>query len=710
MAENWDKRASKSREEIMSLRDFYYSNTYPNDDGRATHMSAKVYRDLIPFSEYLSNSINNLRKASKVKAECFEVKARTVLKPLFSLLKLKSSDALVFEKPQGYYYVLDWDDEWGDITEFDALLKGRNAICDETQVLDSYNKKLSFKFDSPLDTDINYMLYLRYSDDSIKCRLRELNFSDINDYRISSNNAEIVSAFKKNGEITCHYTGTIDNTLLLFGRLQCKVIRKKDFSKEKHVYEMGDICVKFYNEREGLVVAECDDKELQKLYSNGEEIPYALVGKEEICSMLGDKNVKYSDAKIEIVNNVFGNVGENITLHDLKFEINSPMDYVRKTFKDKNGQFIGMYIELVENEEYSNELYSNVSYFFKETTEYLSDTPTGNGRRFKIGNKAEKFNQLEICEVVGNNQLVQITNLPSALYVEPNTRQLQMQQNALKMLMDKPCIDHAPLLELMNDKRYCNWGSAPYQSIEISEWYRLTNLNYEGCDSQREFVKKALATPDFAILEGPPGSGKTTTILEIIAQMVMRGQKVMLAASTNAAIDNILERIESLPDEVKNRLLAVRIGNESAISDSVKGFTLFGVDSDIRDEIIKRANLVCGTTIGILQHPEFKLKDRTLPVVPLYDCLIVDEASKTTFQEFLVPAIYAKKWILSGDLKQLTPYIEQDSIESSLTQIAKFDSYHQQAQTILMTLEQSIYRCKDESLKKLRFCICADEN
>ncbi|MDE7373692.1 MAG: AAA family ATPase, partial [Clostridia bacterium] len=295
------------------------------------------------------------------------------------------------------------------------------------------------------------------------------------------------------------------------------------------------------------------------------------------------------------------------------------------------------------------------------------------------------------------------------MYVEPNTRQLQMQQNALKMLMDKPCAEHAPLLELMNDKRYCTWDSVPYQSIEISEWYRLTNLTYEGCDSQREFVKKALATPDFAILEGPPGSGKTTTILEIIAQMVMRGQKVMLAASTNAAIDNILERIESLPGEVKSRLLAVRIGNESAISDSVKGFTLFGVDADIRDEIIKRANLVCGTTIGILQHPEFRLNDRTLPVIPLYDCLIVDEASKTTFQEFLVPAIYAKKWILSGDLKQLTPYVEQDSIESSLTQIATFDSFHQQAQTILMTLEQSIYKCRDERLKKLRFCICTEE-
>ncbi|MDE7373693.1 MAG: hypothetical protein K2N18_06485, partial [Clostridia bacterium] len=144
--------------------------------------------------------------------------------------------------------------------------------------------------------------------------------------------------------------------------LQCEVTGEKDFSKEKHTYEMGGIRVKVYNEQEGLVVAECDDKELQRLYSNGEEIPYALIGREEICSILADKNIKYLDGKIEIINNLFGNVGEIITLCSLKFEISSPMDYVRKTFKDKTGKFIGTYIELKENEEYSNDLFSNVSY------------------------------------------------------------------------------------------------------------------------------------------------------------------------------------------------------------------------------------------------------------------------------------------------------------------------------------------------------------
>lgn len=42
-----------------------------------------------------------------------------------------------------------------------------------------------------------------------------------------------------------------------------------------------------------------------------------------------------------------------------------------------------------------------------------------------------------------------------------------------------------------------------------------------------------------------------------------------------------------------------------------------------------------------------------------FDYLIIDECSKTTFQEFLVPAMYAKKWILVGDIRQLSLFVER---------------------------------------------------
>ena len=46
--------------------------------------------------------------------------------------------------------------------------------------------------------------------------------------------------------------------------------------------------------------------------------------------------------------------------------------------------------------------------------------------------------------------------------------------------------------------------------------------------------------------------------------------------------------------------------------------------------------------------------------------MILDEASKTTFTEFLVPALHGKRWILSGDIKQLTPYVDRDPIIENL--------------------------------------------
>jgi len=77
------------------------------------------------------------------------------------------------------------------------------------------------------------------------------------------------------------------------------------------------------------------------------------------------------------------------------------------------------------------------------------------------------------------------------------------------------------------------------------------------------------------------------------------------------------------------------------------------------------SNLVCGTIIGILQYPNFK-KTRGDFVSPEFDYLIIDEASKTTFHEFLVPAIHAKKWVLVGDVKQLSPYTDTLQVQANL--------------------------------------------
>ena len=78
----------------------------------------------------------------------------------------------------------------------------------------------------------------------------------------------------------------------------------------------------------------------------------------------------------------------------------------------------------------------------------------------------------------------------------------------------------------------------------------LRDSDFPGVQNQRNFVETAITTPDFAILEGPPGSGKKHTICEIILQTIKRNMRILLCASTHVAVDNILEYLVNEEDVI----------------------------------------------------------------------------------------------------------------------------------------------------------------
>jgi hypothetical protein len=108
--------------------------------------------------------------------------------------------------------------------------------------------------------------------------------------------------------------------------------------------------------------------------------------------------------------------------------------------------------------------------------------------------------------------------------------------------------------------------------------------------------------------------------------------------------------------------------------------------------ILAAANLTCGTTTGILAHPYTRrADDGGGPRWPHFDVLVIDEASKTTFQEFLVPAQLACKWIIVGDVRQLPPFTDPRDLEVSLADVndesgRKFPSAYQRACLLLFRL------------------------
>ena len=307
----------------------------------------------------------------------------------------------------------------------------------------------------------------------------------------------------------------------------------------------------------------------------------------------------------------------------------------------------------------------------------------------------------------------------SKLLLPVDLRNLLLQRKAIRQLREAPLLHHQGLLRLCEDPSKARWPEVCPVDVPMDEWRELTNDSFDGTDEQRRFVSKALGSPDFAFLEGPPGSGKTTAICEIIQQLVAKGQRVLLCASTHVAIDNVIECLEK-PD---SHIYAVRIGKIDRVDDRVQHTQIeervrslverwraLPAMSDFGDNelklmaertVVMAANLTCGTTMGIVNHPLFRERDNKdfcITKMPHWDVLIVDEASKTLTQEFLVPALMAKRWIIVGDVRQLPPFTERADIVANLRNIVDesnkpaFPPEHQRARLLLFRMKRKALR------------------
>lgn len=92
-----------------------------------------------------------------------------------------------------------------------------------------------------------------------------------------------------------------------------------------------------------------------------------------------------------------------------------------------------------------------------------------------------------------------------------------------------------------------------------------------GCnESQFQAVKNALANR-ISVIEGPPGTGKTQTILNIIANLVLQGKTVQIVSNNNSAIDNVLEKLGS--QEYGLDFIVARLGSNQRKDDFIVGQT-----------------------------------------------------------------------------------------------------------------------------------------
>lgn len=362
----------------------------------------------------------------------------------------------------------------------------------------------------------------------------------------------------------------------------------------------------------------------------------------------------------------------------------------------------GFWVRLVEPKDRPNEPESTFREFLDENTSKIFAAPAPS-RKQGSERRAEPYNfkalsPIEVLDRDPATQQLLLSREPrdAALLLRPNTYQIVRQIQALQNLQNSPDRSALPLLKLFESIDHTTWPMFEPDYFEPEQWLVLTNASRPGTSEQRRFVRTALTTPDFAFLEGPPGSGKTTAICELVLQLALQGKRVLLCASTHVAVDNVLERLMAEDNPHRDLMIPIRIGDTPNVSEKAAPWqlqrfvkterkrlldelqalksrsaaqedfyaTLQHGNSTVERMVLDAANLVCGTTIGILQHPDIKKSQEHARAE--FDVLIIDEASKTTFQEFLVPALFARRWIIVGDPKQLSPYVDDTELAINL--------------------------------------------
>jgi ATP-dependent RNA/DNA helicase IGHMBP2 len=220
--------------------------------------------------------------------------------------------------------------------------------------------------------------------------------------------------------------------------------------------------------------------------------------------------------------------------------------------------------------------------------------------------------------------------------------------------------------------------------------------------SQQEAVRFALTARDLAIVHGPPGTGKTTTLVELIRQAVRRGEKVLACAPSNLAVDNLLERLVAFGER------AVRLGHPARVLPALQehtldlmvdahadvrlarkftkeAFALFrkagkftrarpepGARRDMRQEardllaearrleaqaveqVLSSATVLCATTTGL---------DSEILGQRSFDLAVIDEAGQSTEPGCWIPLLRCRRVVLAGDHCQLPPTVRSREAE-----------------------------------------------
>lgn len=246
--------------------------------------------------------------------------------------------------------------------------------------------------------------------------------------------------------------------------------------------------------------------------------------------------------------------------------------------------------------------------------------------------------------------------------------------------------------------------------------------------TQEEAVNKVLYAKDVAIVHGPPGTGKTTTLVEAINETLRRESQVLVCAQSNMAVDWICEKL------VDRGIHVLRIGNPTRVNDKMLGFTyerrfeahpdyptLWSIRKAIRElqanrrnrtdqwhqkmdrlrsrateleirinhDLFNSAHVIASTLVGSASRLLDGMK---------FSTLFIDEAAQALEAACWIPMRRAGRVVLAGDHCQLPPTVKSfEAMKAGLGKslMERLVENHPEAVTLL-TMQ---YRMNEEIMR-----------